>query len=77
MFKFPGNQKIESAWNCQYDQKGASVEMKNAGYNGTIAPGSSVEIGMNISYTGQNVVPSEFTVNSQKSNSGTTGSQES
>lgn len=69
-FKFPGNQKIGNAWNCSYTQNGSLVTIKDAGYNGYIAPGSSIEIGMNISFTGSNVSPRDFTVNSQKANSG-------
>jgi len=69
-FKFPGDQKIGNAWNCSYTQNGSLVTIKDAGYNGYIAPGSSIEIGMNISFTGSNVSPRDFKVNSQKANSG-------
>ncbi|MBE5965567.1 MAG: 1,4-beta-xylanase [Lachnospiraceae bacterium] len=62
-FTFPGNQKITNAWSCSYTQSGASVSIKNDSYNGTIPVGGSVSIGFNISYSGTNKAPTNFTVN--------------
>ena len=68
-FKFPGNQKISSAWNCKYTQSGQAVQIKDAGYNAELAAGSSVSFGLNIEFTGDNKVPTEFIVNSQNTSS--------
>ncbi|MBE6050330.1 MAG: hypothetical protein E7214_06630 [Clostridium sp.] len=68
-FTFPGNQKISNAWNAKYTQKGQTVKLENEGFNGVITPGSSVEVGINISFNGENKVPTDFTVNSEKVNS--------
>ena len=37
--------------------------MTNAPWNGTIAPGASVELGFNGSHTGTNPRPTAFTLN--------------
>lgn len=71
-FMFPGNQKISNAWNCSYTQSDKSVKIKNTDYNGVIEAGSSVEFGINISFIGENKIPTEFTVNSQQAGSGST-----
>lgn len=69
-FMFPGNQKISNAWNCSYTQEGTSVKIKNTDYNGVIIAGASVEFGINISFTGENKIPSKFYVNSQTASLG-------
>ncbi|MBA2393248.1 MAG: cellulose binding domain-containing protein, partial [Ktedonobacteraceae bacterium] len=35
----------------------------NASYNGTIAPGQSVSVGFNGTWSGSNPVPTSFTIN--------------
>ena len=44
-FTFPGDQKITNAWSGTVTQSGATVSITNAGYNATIAAGSSVSLG--------------------------------
>lgn len=53
---FPGNQTI-SGWNGIYTQVGNVVTITNTSWNGTIAPGGKVTIGMNGSYSGVNDNP--------------------
>jgi len=61
---FPGNQQITNLWNGTYTQSGASVTVKNASWNGTIAAnGGTVSFGFNISYSGTNAKPTAFTLN--------------
>lgn len=60
---FPANQKITNMWNANYTQSGAAVTVTNMPYNGTIAPGSTVNFGFNLSYSGTNAKPASFTCN--------------
>ncbi|MCL6588842.1 MAG: carbohydrate-binding protein [Firmicutes bacterium] len=63
-FTFPGNQTITNLWNGTYTQSGASVSVKDAGYNATIgANGGSANLGFNINYSGVNAKPTSFTLN--------------
>lgn len=54
---FAGNENITSFWNGSYNQSGSSVTVTNASHNGTIAPGSSVTFGFNVSYSGSYTRP--------------------
>ncbi|MCL6588593.1 MAG: cellulase family glycosylhydrolase [Firmicutes bacterium] len=61
---FPGNQTISNLWCGTYTQSGASVSVKDAGYNATIgANGGSTNFGFNINYSGTNAKPTSFTLN--------------
>ncbi|MCL6589268.1 MAG: M6 family metalloprotease domain-containing protein [Firmicutes bacterium] len=61
---FPGNQTITNLWGGIYTQSGASVSVKDAGYNASIgANGGSVNFGFNINYSGTNAKPTAFTLN--------------
>jgi cellulase/cellobiase CelA1 len=61
---FPGNQIITSLWNGVFTQSGASVTVKDAGYNATIAAnGGSVSFGFGLTYSGTNAKPTVFTLN--------------
>jgi cellulase/cellobiase CelA1 len=63
-FTFPGNQKITNLWNGIYTQSGASVSVKDAGYNATIAAnGGTVSFGFGMTYSGINGKPTAFTLN--------------
>lgn len=62
-FDFPGNQKITNLWNGNYTQTGNAVTVSNLGWNSLIPIGGSVEVGFNLSYTGTNEVPTNFSVN--------------
>jgi enterochelin esterase-like enzyme len=60
---FPGNQKITNMWNATYTQSGAAVSVKNISYNGAIPARGSVTFGFNLSYSGANAKPADFTLN--------------
>jgi cellulase/cellobiase CelA1 len=61
---FPGTQKITNLWNGVYTQSGASVSVKDAGYNATIgANGGTTSFGFGMTYTGTNAKPTAFTLN--------------
>jgi beta-xylosidase len=61
---FPGTQKITNLWNGTYTQSGASVSVKDAGYNATIgANGGTTSFGFGMTYTGVNGKPTAFTLN--------------
>ncbi|NBH07849.1 cellulose binding domain-containing protein, partial [Amycolatopsis sp. SID8362] len=62
-FSFPGNQKVTQGWSATWAQSGADVTATSLPWNGSVAPGRSVAIGFNGSYTGSNANPAAFTVN--------------
>ncbi len=62
-WNFPGNQKITNLWNGAYTQSGSAVTVKNANYNGDIQVGSTTSFGFNITYSGSNAKPTDFTLN--------------
>lgn len=65
VFNFPGSQQITQGWNGTFSQSGSKVTITNAAFNGSIAPGSSVNPGFNASWSGSNPNPSTFTLNGQ------------
>ncbi|HEX3048146.1 MAG TPA: cellulose binding domain-containing protein [Bacillota bacterium] len=65
---FPGNQTITSMWSGTYTQSGASVSVKDAGYNASLPTGGSTSFGFNANYSGTNAAPTSFTVNSSTTN---------
>lgn len=60
---FAGNARITNLWNGVLSQSGASVSVRNASYNGTIAPGGSAALGFQAAYSGANPRPTAFVVN--------------
>ena len=62
-FTFPGSQQITQGWNGVFAQSGANVTVTNESYNGTLAPGASVNPGFNGSWSDSNSNPTSFTVN--------------
>jgi cellulase/cellobiase CelA1 len=62
-FGFPGNQSVTGAWNAVASQSGQAVTIKDAGWNGTIAPNATASFGFNATYSGANVDPASFSVN--------------
>ncbi|GIG64067.1 glycoside hydrolase family 18 chitinase [Phytomonospora endophytica] len=58
----PGH-RISSLWEGTYTVSGQDVTVKNTGWNGAIAPGASVKIGYNASYSGAQAAPTNCTVN--------------
>jgi endo-1,4-beta-xylanase len=43
----PSGQTIGTLWNGTYTQSGSSVTVRNASYNGAVAPNSSTTFGFN------------------------------
>jgi O-glycosyl hydrolase len=62
-FTFPGDQKITNAWNGTASQTGENVTITNAGYNATIAAGSSTSLGFQGTWTSSDAAPTSFSVN--------------
>ncbi|GCE50128.1 cellulase/cellobiase CelA1 [Thermosporothrix hazakensis] len=62
-FSFPGDQKVQQGWNAKFSQSGKEVTVTNESYNGSIAPGASVNPGFNGSWSGTNTPPTSFTLN--------------
>lgn len=59
-----GNQVITQAWNSELVNGGPSVVLKNASWNGAIAPGAVASgIGFNAGYSGSNPSPKAFYLN--------------
>jgi cellulose 1,4-beta-cellobiosidase len=58
---FPGDTKITNMWAGVFSQSGAAVTVTNASYDGTVAPGSSVEIGFNGTYSSNDSPPASIT----------------
>src|SRR4051812_40747774 len=53
-FAFPGNQKVTQGWSGQWSQTGAQVTVTNPAWNGPVAPGATISLGFNGSYSGSN-----------------------
>lgn len=62
-FSFANGQQVTQGWSATWSQSGAAVTATNLGWNGTLAPGSSAEIGFNGSHSGTNTSPTAFTLN--------------
>jgi cellulose binding protein with CBM2 domain len=45
-YTWPGSQTITQIWNANETQSGAAVDVTNAAYNGTLAPGGSTTFGL-------------------------------
>uniref|UniRef100_UPI003F5A92BB cellulose binding domain-containing protein n=1 Tax=Streptomyces asoensis TaxID=249586 RepID=UPI003F5A92BB len=61
-YGYTGNQKLANGWNGSWSQAGQAITVKNASYNGTIAPGSAVSTGAQFGYSGTNTAPTDFAV---------------
>jgi len=66
-WNFTGNQQILGGWNAEYSQNGTSASAKNVDYNETIKQNTSVTIGFSISYSGNNKIPTDFTIDVKNS----------
>ncbi len=63
-FSWPtGWQQWNSGWNGTWSSSGTAVQVSNADFNRTIAPGATVNVGFVASYQGPNVPPPLFTLN--------------
>ncbi|GGQ84409.1 cellulose binding domain-containing protein [Streptomyces asoensis] len=59
-WSFPGGQTVSQLWNADHTQSGAAVTVKNVGWNGNVAAGSSVAFGFTGTWTGTNGKPTAF-----------------
>jgi cellulase/cellobiase CelA1 len=64
-FTFPSGQQVTQGWSATWTQTGSTVSAVGLGWNATLAPGASTDIGFNGSHTGTNTNPTAFTVNGQ------------
>jgi hypothetical protein len=71
-YSYSGNQSNPWGWGGTWTESGENVTVTNASYDGNIAPGASVTIGANFTYSGTNVSPTAFTVNGTPCNNGCT-----
>ncbi|SIS22277.1 Cellulose binding domain-containing protein, partial [Microbispora rosea] len=62
-FTLPSGQTITNGWNAGYSPSSGQVTATNVGYNGTMAPGSTTEIGFQATHTGNAAKPTAFTLN--------------
>jgi hypothetical protein len=62
-FTFPGDQKITSNFNGGFSQSGENATLTNASYNGNIAPGGSVSVGFQGTWTSNDTSPASFALN--------------
>ncbi|MGW5261911.1 cellulose binding domain-containing protein [Microbispora sp. NPDC004025] len=62
-FTLPGGQTITGGWNATYSPTSGQVTAKNVSYNGSLAPGSTTEIGFQATHTGNTGKPTGFALN--------------
>ncbi|MEV0158285.1 cellulose binding domain-containing protein [Micromonospora sp. NPDC050686] len=62
-YNLPSGQTVTNAWNATVTQSGTAVTARNAGYNGTLAPGASTNFGYQATLSGAFAAPSSFTLN--------------
>jgi glucuronoarabinoxylan endo-1,4-beta-xylanase len=63
VFTLPSGQTITSGWNATYSPSSGQVSASNVSYNGTLAPGATVDIGFQATHTGNTAEPTAFTLN--------------
>lgn len=71
-FDLPANESITNLWNGQVTHTGSHYTVTPASYNGTIAPGGSVNVGFQASQTGSYGAPSNLLINGQPVTGGST-----
>jgi glucuronoarabinoxylan endo-1,4-beta-xylanase len=62
-FTLPSGQSITSGWNATYSPSSGQVSARNVSYNGTLAPGATVDLGFQATHTGNTAEPTAFTLN--------------
>ena len=62
-WSFGGAQRIVNLWNGVVTQSGQAVSVANAGWNGAVASGGSVNFGFQATYAGANAKPTTFKLN--------------
>ena len=61
-WSFADGQKISQLWNASHTQSGAAVSVRNTGWNGTVAAGSSAAFGFTATRSAANSEPTTFQV---------------
>ena len=59
---FPSGTVVTSAWDARVTNSGTHWTARDAGWNGTLAPGQTASFGFNGSYSGTNALPTTFTL---------------
>ncbi len=62
-FDLPAAARVSSLWEGTFTQTGTHVTVRNAAWNGAIAPGASVAPGFDVAYTGTFVAPANCLIN--------------
>ncbi len=62
-FTLPGGQSLQQGWSATWTQTGQSVTATNVAWNGTLAPGASIDVGFNGTHSGSTASPTAFTLN--------------
>ncbi|MET7646374.1 cellulase family glycosylhydrolase [Streptomyces sp. NPDC005426] len=62
-FSFPGDQRVNSAWNAKVSQQGKTVTATHESWTETIGAGGSVSFGLSGSSASANGAPSTFVLN--------------
>ncbi|CAL9637315.1 Xyloglucanase [Streptomyces sp. enrichment culture] len=64
-WSFADGQRISQLWNASHTQSGPSVTVRDAGWNGTVAAGSSAGFGFTASRSATNAEPTVFRLGEQ------------
>ncbi|MDI5936663.1 MULTISPECIES: cellulose binding domain-containing protein [Micromonospora] len=62
-FTLPSGQSITSGWGATYSPSSGQVSARNVEYNGTIAPGATINVGFQATTSGNTAEPTAFTLN--------------
>ena len=62
-FALPTGQSLAQGWSATWTQTGQTVTATNVAWNGTLAPGASLDVGFNGTHTGSTASPTSFTLN--------------
>ncbi|MFJ6149270.1 GH12 family glycosyl hydrolase domain-containing protein [Micromonospora profundi] len=62
-YTLPSGQQVTNAWNATVSQSGSSVTARNAGHNGSIAPGGTASFGYQGTLNGSYSSPTSFSLN--------------
>ncbi|MEU7917359.1 cellulose binding domain-containing protein [Micromonospora zamorensis] len=62
-YSLPSGQQVTNAWNATVSQSGSTVTARNAGHNGSVAPGGTASFGYQGTLSGAYSSPSSFSLN--------------
>jgi chitinase len=71
-FDLPSTARVTSLWEGTFTQSGTHVTVRNAGWNGAIAPGAAVSPGFDVAYSGAFTAPANCLINGGSCAGGTT-----